>query len=95
MEETITGIQDSGTQACAKHFIGNEQESMRNPSGFLDDYQGPLQLAISANIDDRYVSMQCSWPQPDATENILILLELCMKCIYLHLRMQSGQALHL
>lgn len=30
MQETITGMQDAGIQACAKHFIGNEQELNRD-----------------------------------------------------------------
>jgi hypothetical protein len=38
MAETIKGIQDAGTIACAKHFIGNEQEHFRETS--------------SSNIDD-------------------------------------------
>ena len=32
MYQTITGHQDAGVQATAKHFIGNEQETQRNPS---------------------------------------------------------------
>lgn len=31
MKETITGLQSMGLQACAKHFILNEQDSQRNP----------------------------------------------------------------
>jgi beta-glucosidase-like glycosyl hydrolase len=38
MAQTIKGIQDAGTIACAKHFIGNEQEHFRSTS--------------SSNIDD-------------------------------------------
>lgn len=30
MAETITGMQDAGVQACAKHYIGNEQELNRD-----------------------------------------------------------------
>ncbi|THH02894.1 hypothetical protein EW026_g96 [Hermanssonia centrifuga] len=37
--ETIVGIQSSGVQACAKHFINNEQEHFRDSS--------------SSNVDDR------------------------------------------
>ncbi|KAG9035704.1 hypothetical protein FRB95_010769 [Tulasnella sp. JGI-2019a] len=39
--ETITGIQEQGVQACAKHFINNEQENFRTTE--------------SSNVDDRYV----------------------------------------
>ena len=28
--ETILGMQEAGVQACAKHFIGNEQEHARS-----------------------------------------------------------------
>ena len=54
MTETITGIQDAGVQACAKHYIGNEQETQRNPTfdpnGTITDV---LFEAVSANLDDR------------------------------------------
>ncbi|EKM48283.1 glycoside hydrolase family 3 protein, partial [Phanerochaete carnosa HHB-10118-sp] len=39
--ETITGIQSSGVQACAKHFINNEQEHFRDSS--------------SSNVDDSFI----------------------------------------
>lgn len=29
MAQTVQGMQDAGTQACAKHYIGNEQELNR------------------------------------------------------------------
>jgi beta-glucosidase len=37
--ETITGMQAAGVQACAKHYLGNEQEKNRE--------------TISSNIADR------------------------------------------
>lgn len=46
MRETIEGIQDSGVVACAKHYIGNEQEHFRQAVSGLTKY------AYSANIDD-------------------------------------------
>ena len=51
MAQTIQGIQDAGVIACAKHYIGNEQEHFRQApesSGFgfkIDD-------SVSSNIDD-------------------------------------------
>ena len=52
--ETIIGVEEAGVQACAKHYVGNEQETQRNPSGFLDPtYEGPAIEAVSSNIDDR------------------------------------------
>lgn len=54
METSVRGLQDAGVQATAKHWIGNEQEIMRNPvfnpNGTLTDVDFE---AISANIDDR------------------------------------------
>lgn len=49
--QTIQGIQSSGVIACAKHYIGNEQEHFR---------QGPeaagfgftISDSLSSNIDD-------------------------------------------
>lgn len=49
--QTVQGIQSSGVIACAKHFIGNEQEHFR---------QGPeaanfgfnISDSLSSNIDD-------------------------------------------
>lgn len=37
--ETIMGVQSTGVQACAKHFLANNQEHWR--------------YGLSANIDDR------------------------------------------
>lgn len=63
MEETIRGHQDAGVQACAKHYIGNEQETQRNPNY---DYNATLntviQQAISSNIDDRTMHELYLWP---------------------------------
>ncbi|KAF2085292.1 glycoside hydrolase family 3 protein [Saccharata proteae CBS 121410] len=52
MQATITGMQSSGVQACAKHFIGNEQELNRE--------------TMSANIADRVVHELYLWPFADA-----------------------------
>jgi beta-glucosidase-like glycosyl hydrolase len=46
MAQTIEGIQDAGVVACAKHYIGNEQEHFRQASAPLTKF------AYSANIDD-------------------------------------------
>ncbi|QMW39247.1 beta-glucosidase G [Aspergillus flavus] len=67
MERTIQGYQDAGVQACAKHFIGNEQETQRNPNynpnGTLTDV---IQEAISSNIDDRTIHELYLWPFANA-----------------------------
>ncbi|KAF2114370.1 beta-glucosidase-related glycosidase [Lophiotrema nucula] len=67
MEETITGVQDAGVQATAKHFIGNEQETQRNPT-----YNASIAIdyvtfeAVSANIDDRTMHEIYLWPFANA-----------------------------
>lgn len=40
------GIQDAGVIACAKHYIGYEQEHFRSVVA------GETEFAYSANIDD-------------------------------------------
>ena len=52
MAETIEGIQSSGVQACAKHYIGNEQERNRE--------------SMSSNIDDRTMHELYLWPFADS-----------------------------
>ena len=52
MSETIQGLQSSGVQACAKHYIGNEQETNRE--------------TMSSNIDDRTMHELYLWPFADA-----------------------------
>jgi beta-glucosidase len=67
MEQTITGHQNAGVQATAKHFIGNEQETQRNPTfatnGSLTD---PTFEAVSSNIDDRTMHEIYLWPFANA-----------------------------
>lgn len=62
MAETIQGIQDAGVIACAKHFIGNEQEHFRQ--GSQDGYT--VAGAISSNIDDVTIHELYLWPFADA-----------------------------
>jgi beta-glucosidase len=52
MAETIEGIQSAGVQACAKHYIANEQELNRE--------------SISSNVDDRTMHELYLWPFADA-----------------------------
>ncbi|CEL10365.1 hypothetical protein ASPCAL13486 [Aspergillus calidoustus] len=52
--ETIQGMQGSGVQACAKHFLLNEQEHNRE--------------TISSNADDRTVHELYLWPFYDAVK---------------------------
>ena len=63
---TIEGMQSSGAQACGKHYIGNEQETQRNPS--VND-AGEIILAISSNIDDRTIHELYAWPFADGIKS--------------------------
>ncbi|KAF7114984.1 hypothetical protein CNMCM5793_000754 [Aspergillus hiratsukae] len=54
MSQTIKGMQDSGVQACAKHWLGNEQEHFRD--------------TISSNIPDRAAHELYVWPFMDAVK---------------------------
>lgn len=71
MEETINGCQDAGVQATAKHFIGNEQETQRNPVyAYTNDSSIPVtdvvQEAVSSNMDDRTMHELYLWPFANA-----------------------------
>ena len=63
--ETIKGIQDAGVIACAKHFIGNEQEHFRQV-GESQNYGYDINEAVSSNIDDRTMHELYLWPFADA-----------------------------
>ncbi|KAH9476789.1 putative beta-glucosidase L [Psilocybe cubensis] len=62
--ETILGMQQGGVQACAKHFIGNEQEHFRTiSSSDIDDrtmheiYAHPFLRSVMAGVS----SVMCSY----------------------------------
>ncbi|KAF8854339.1 putative beta-glucosidase M [Acephala macrosclerotiorum] len=56
--ETVSGIQGAGVTTSVKHFIGNEQETDRNPDGDV--------AAVSSNIDDKTLHELYLWPFTDA-----------------------------
>ncbi|KAI9736750.1 MAG: hypothetical protein M1834_000954 [Cirrosporium novae-zelandiae] len=66
MAETIEGIQSAGVIACAKHYIGNEQEHFRQ----VGEAQGygftGIKEAVSSNIDDQTLHELYLWPFADA-----------------------------
>ncbi|KAI1493361.1 beta-glucosidase-related glycosidase [Biscogniauxia mediterranea] len=67
MEETIRGVQDAGVQATAKHYIGNEQETQRNPTFLPNSTTGEVdQESVSANMDDRTLHEIYLWPFANA-----------------------------
>ncbi|TDZ37458.1 putative beta-glucosidase G [Colletotrichum spinosum] len=69
MEETITGHQDAGVQATAKHWIGNEQETMRNPTFDANGTSTDITMqALSSNIDDRTIHELYMWPFANAAK---------------------------
>ncbi|KAI0085604.1 glycoside hydrolase superfamily [Irpex rosettiformis] len=64
--ETVTGIQSSGAQACAKHYINNEQEHFRDSSSSIVDdrtqhelYLHPFLRSVQANV----ASVMCSYSE--------------------------------
>lgn len=59
---TVTGMQAAGVQTCTKHYIGNEQETQRNPS----TVSRAQVEAVSSNIDDRTMHELYLWPFADA-----------------------------
>ncbi|KAH8774203.1 beta-glucosidase-related glycosidase [Hyaloscypha finlandica] len=61
--ETVRGTQDNGVITSTKHFIGNEQETNRNPATNL---AGQHVESISSNIDDRSMHELYLWPFQDA-----------------------------
>lgn len=58
-DQTITGMQQSGIQACLKHFIGYEQETQRNPGLSPNDVTIE---SVSSNMDDRTMHELYLWP---------------------------------
>ncbi|GAB1320049.1 beta-glucosidase [Madurella fahalii] len=65
MAESIKGIQDAGVIACAKHFIGNEQEHFRQV-GESQGYGFNISETLSSNIDDKTMHELYLWPFADA-----------------------------
>lgn len=68
--ETIVGIQSTGVQACAKHYINNEQEIKRDAStSDVDDraehelYAHPFLRSVAAGV----ASFMCSYNQVNGT----------------------------
>uniref|UniRef100_A0A8H7TTV9 beta-glucosidase n=1 Tax=Bionectria ochroleuca TaxID=29856 RepID=A0A8H7TTV9_BIOOC len=60
--ETVRGIQDAKVMATIKHYIANEQEHFRQPSGW------GTPESISSNIDDRTLHEIYAWPFGDAVK---------------------------
>ncbi|KAL1901255.1 beta-glucosidase [Ceratocystis pirilliformis] len=66
MEESVRGIQEKGgVIACAKHWIGNEQEHFRQAPESMG-YGDNITESLSSNIDDRTMHELYMWPFADA-----------------------------
>jgi beta-glucosidase len=65
--QSVIGIQSSGVIACAKHFIGNEQEHFRQVPEAAG-YGYDIEEALSSNIDDRTMHELYLWPFADAVQ---------------------------
>ncbi|KAJ7476760.1 beta-glucosidase [Mycena latifolia] len=61
--ETITGMQSAGVQACAKHYINNEQEHFRDTSSSNQHelYALPFLRSVQANVASVIASDRCSY----------------------------------
>ena len=58
--DSIRGIQSTGVQACAKHFVGNEQEHFRQTPEAID-YGFNITQPGSSNIDDQTMHEVYAW----------------------------------
>ncbi|KAJ6502414.1 putative beta-glucosidase [Mycena sanguinolenta] len=64
---SVLNAQEQGIITCAKHFIGYEQETFRNPYGLPDPAFPPfVQSPISSNFDDRTAHEVYLWPFSEA-----------------------------
>ena len=63
MRQTVSGLQDAGIIATAKHYILYEQEHFRQP-GSISEY--PDLPAYTSNLDDRTMHELYLWPFSDA-----------------------------
>ncbi|CEJ57133.1 hypothetical protein PMG11_05838 [Penicillium brasilianum] len=61
--ESVKGLQSQNVATSLKHFIGNEQETNRNPT---TDSAGNAIQSVSSNIDDKTIHELYMWPFQDA-----------------------------
>jgi len=70
--ETVYGIQSTGVITSLKHYIGNEQETNRNP---VVNANNQSVASLSSNIDDKTMHELYLWPFQDGlragTANIM------------------------
>ncbi|MCJ1343879.1 hypothetical protein MMC31_002077 [Peltigera leucophlebia] len=66
LAQTIKGIQSEGVIACAKHYIGNEQEHFRQAPEAVGVTGFKVNDSLSSNIDDVTLHETYLWPFADA-----------------------------
>lgn len=71
----IRGVQSNGVGTCTKHYIGNEQETDRNPT---INSQNETVESLSSNIDDTTMHELYLWPFVDAVHAGTV----CIMCSY-------------
>ncbi|KKY16504.1 putative beta-glucosidase m [Diplodia seriata] len=59
--DTVVGVQEN-VAVSAKHYIGNEQETNRNPTAILGN------ASVSSNIDDKTMHELYLWPFQDVVK---------------------------
>ncbi|KAJ5727691.1 beta-glucosidase M [Penicillium malachiteum] len=75
VSESVKGLQSQNVATSLKHFIGNEQETNRNPS---TDSDGNTVQSVSSNIDDKTIHELYLWPFQDA----VLAGATCVMCSY-------------
>jgi beta-glucosidase len=68
MNSTVVGIQMTGVQTSSKHYIANEQETMRSSATVGN---GTVIDASSSNVDDRTLHELYIWPFVSVEHNML------------------------
>lgn len=62
---TVQGVQEEGVVACARHFIGNEQERFRQENEWTGGDWDRLSASINSLIKDRVMHEVYLWPWAD------------------------------
>ncbi|KAJ5986344.1 hypothetical protein N7451_010709 [Penicillium sp. IBT 35674x] len=73
--ESVKGLQSQNVATSLKHFIGNEQETNRNPT---TDSNGNAVQSVSSNMDDQTIHELYLWPFQDA----VLAGAACVMCSY-------------
>ncbi|KAJ5669522.1 hypothetical protein N7462_010592 [Penicillium macrosclerotiorum] len=75
VSESVKGLQSQNVATSLKHYIGNEQETNRNPSTNSD---GNAVQSVSSNMDDKTIHELYLWPFQDA----VLAGTTCVMCSY-------------